>query len=271
MIGRVSDLEPFFLPLDGLDGSRFHATGATAGPWFAHAQHGGPPSALLVRAMERCPGGAGAPTMRLARVTVELLGPVPVGEVEVSARTVRTGRTVELLEAQLVAGGRPAMLARAWRHAAADTAAVQAGQLGPIPGPDTAPLMEQLPPHWLPGFMEATEWRWQRGRLDECGPGTAWIRQRVPLVDGEDPTGLQRLAVVADCANGVSAPLDVATWLFLNTELTLHVHRAPAGEWLAVDATTTIGPDGAGTVSAALFDQDGHTARAAQALTVRPR
>ena len=47
-------LEPHYLPLDGLDGGRFHATFSTTGPWFADAQHAGPPSALLIRALERC-------------------------------------------------------------------------------------------------------------------------------------------------------------------------------------------------------------------------
>ncbi len=77
--------------------------------------------------------------------------------------------------------------------------------------------------------------------------------------------------VAADCANGLAAPLDAARWLFVNTELTVHLHRAPAGEWIGVDAATVVGPDGLGTCSATLFDHDGHTGRSAQAWTVRAR
>lgn len=74
--------DPFYRPLDGLGGERFHATSSTTGPWYADAQHGGPPSALLVRAFERCEPRA---EMQLARVTVEVLGRVPAGDVEVRA------------------------------------------------------------------------------------------------------------------------------------------------------------------------------------------
>jgi hypothetical protein len=120
-------------------------------------------------------------------------------------------------------------------------------------------------------LVDALEWRWLRGGLTEPGPSAAWLRQLVPLVAGEEPTPVQRLMVAADCANGVGAPLDVSEWLFVNTELTVHLHRAPVGEWIGVDAATVVGPSGLGTVSALLHDERGHTGRSGQALIVRPR
>lgn len=98
-----------------------------------------------------------------------------------------------------------------------------------------------------------------------------WARQRVALVADEDPSPLQRLAVVADSGNGAAAPLDIREWLFVNTELTMHLHRMPVGEWMGVDAQTVVGPTGLGTVSGLLFDERGHTGRSAQGLLVRPR
>jgi hypothetical protein len=82
---------------------------------------------------------------------------------------------------------------------------------------------------------------------------------------------LQRLAIVADCGNGAAAPLDIRHWLFANTELTIHLHRPPVGEWIAVDASTVIGPTGLGTVSGLLHDKREHTGRSAKGLIVRPR
>src|SRR3954470_9704794 len=87
----VSDPEPYYRPLDGPGGERFFATAATVGPWFADAQHVGPPSALLARAVERCEPRAGT---AVARLTVEVLGPVPAGDIEVSARVERPGRAI---------------------------------------------------------------------------------------------------------------------------------------------------------------------------------
>jgi len=272
MIGSVSEsapgLEPYYLPLDGPDGERFHATSATTGPWFADAQHVGPPSALLARAVERC---RPRPDTQVSRFTVEVLGPVPAGEIRVSATVERPGRAVELVAAEMQAGGRAVLRARAWRVATGDTAAVRTGEAPPLAPPDTAAAGAPDMAGWLPGFVDSVEWRFLRGWFTEPGPGAAWIRQRVALVEGEEPSPLQRLAVVADSANGVAAPLDVREWLFVNTDLTLHLNRAPVGEWMGVDAATTVGPSGAGSVAGLLFDERGQVGRSAQSLVVRPR
>lgn len=264
----MSELEPFYLPLDGPEGHRFHATASTTGPWFADAQHVGPPSALLTRALARLDGGAGT---QLARVTVEVLGPVPAGEVHVTAAVERPGRAIQLMTAEMSAGGRPVLRARAWRLAAGDTTAAAVGAADPLPPPTQATPQTTWAEGWLPGFINAVEWRWLAGGPPGTGPGVAWVRLRVPLVEGEKPSPAQRLMVAADCANGIGAPLDLREWLFVNTDLTVHLHRPPTGDWIGVSATTVIGPTGAGTVSALLHDEDGQTGRSAQALIVRRR
>ncbi|MCW2679657.1 MAG: hypothetical protein JWM62_1058, partial [Frankiales bacterium] len=102
-------MESFYLPLGD---DRWSSTVHTTGPWDARFQHGGPPAALLARAVERC---APRDDVLVARVTVEILGPVPVGELEVRARVLRPGRSVELVEAVVSADGRDAARAAAWR------------------------------------------------------------------------------------------------------------------------------------------------------------
>src|ERR1041385_6606183 len=106
-------MEPtaFYLPAG--DGC-FESTRHTAGPWSAGAQHGGPPSALLARAFERL---GPHPGQRLARLTVEILRPIPVRPVTVTARVVRPGHRVTLLEGALQIDGEDYLLARAWRIA----------------------------------------------------------------------------------------------------------------------------------------------------------
>ena len=167
--------EPFYLPLDSPDGERFHATTATTGPWFADAQHAGPPTALLVRALERC---APQPHTQIGRITVDVLGPIPAGDVTVRAAVERPGRSVTLLAAELAAGGRVVLRARAWRLAEADTADVATspadGAAPPLPPPAEARLRTDRPPGWLPGFLDALEWRWLKGWLGDPGPGTVW-------------------------------------------------------------------------------------------------
>jgi hypothetical protein len=264
--------EPFYRLLDQSPddptAARFHATASTAGPWFADAQHMSPPSALLVRAFERVPTEH---ALQISRVTVEILGVVPTGEVDVRAWVERPGRTIELLAAEMSAGGRVVLKARAWRLAVTDTEDAAIGAADPMPGPETVAPQVGRPEGWLPGYLDAVEWRWSAGRWDELGPGAAWGRLRVPVVEGEEPTPLQRLAAVADSANGVGATLPMSGWVFVNTELSLHVHRPPTGEWVGIDAQAVIGPTGTGTVTARLFDETGHTGNIAQELTVRRR
>jgi hypothetical protein len=250
-----------------LEPGRFHATQHTVGPWSAEAQHMGPPAALLTRALEGC---AMARPSTLMRLTFEVLGPVPVGEVTVQAGVERPGRTVELLSAELTAGGRAVVRARAWRIALTDTAAVAGGGTPPMAPPtDTEPMV--IPYGWRRGYLDATEWRSISGGMTGSGEARVWARTLVDVVAGEPPTPLQRLCAIADSGNGVSTRLDVRQWLFINTDLSLHLYRGPVGEWFGLDAETAIGPSGAGVAASVLHDEAGALGRAAQSLVVRPR
>ena len=203
--------------------------------------------------------------MVLARVTFEILGGVPVGEVAVSAALTRPGRLVELLEAALEAGGRPVVTARAWRVArrgapaagaasAASTAARRTGHAGSL---RRLRRRGRVPLHG--------------GRLGRAGPATAWTRLRVPVVAGEAPTALQRVLAVADSGNGVSGVLRFGDWMFINPELTVHLVREARGDWIRLAAATTVAADGAGVALSVISDVDGAVAHGAQALLVTPR
>lgn len=254
----------FYEPLG--DG-RFQSTVHTTGPWSPLTQHLGPPSALLVREMERLPSPV---PMMIARVTVEILGPVPVAELSVTAVVERPGRSVELLSATLSAGGRVAARAQAWRIVRSDTSTVAAAVEEPLAPPSSGTVMTR-PEGWGAGYLDVMEWRALSGSLGSPGPATVWARQGVPLVGDEKPSGLQRLLTVADSGNGVSNRLDPRKWLFINADLTVHVYREPVGEWIALDATTAIGPDGVGAAFSVLHDLSGAVGRGAQALLVRPQ
>jgi hypothetical protein len=254
----------FYEPLGD---DRYASTVHTTGPWSRLTQHLGPPSALLVRAMERLPSPA---PMMIARVTVEILGPVPVAEVAVTASVDRPGRSVELLSAELSADGRVAVRARAWRIVRSDTQSVAADLGEPLAPPSEGRVITR-PEGWGPGYLDIMEWRALSGSFSAPGPATIWARQGVPLVGDEEPSGLQRLLTVADSGNGISNRLDPRKWLFINADLTVHVYREPVGEWIALDAATAIGPEGIGTAASVLHDLSGPVGRGAQALLVRPQ
>jgi hypothetical protein len=283
----------------------FVATPATAGPWSAHAQHGGPPSALVAREFDRLEPDEG---QRLARVTVDILRPVPLGQVTVRTRIVRPGRRVALLEAVLEAEGREVLHARGWRIAIADggVPAVTASGTQSAPMPDGAQLAtlpdsarpamlpdgaqpamapdgralpaipaEQPPPSFrhahTDGYLSAIDWRFLRGGFDDYGPGAAWTRPRIPLVAGEEASPMCRALLVADSGSGVGAALDPAKFMFINVDLTVVLPRDPAGEWLLLESATTIGKHGAGLAETTLSDEQGNCGRALQTLLVERR
>jgi Thioesterase-like superfamily len=268
------------------------ATSHTTGPWDARAQHGGPPSALLGRAIQRCePRG----DMIIARFTCEILGVIPVGEIRVRARLARPGRSVELLEAVASADGRDVARAAAWRVLRTDGPQVAPrsaptalpeepsappGGIPQAPGgtpqapPGEAPPGEMPPAPasgWVDGYLSAIEWRPVCGHFTEPGPATVWARMRYPLVPGEETGPLERVLAIADSGNGVSSELDLRQWRFINPELTVHLHREAVGEWICLDARTVISTGGAGLATSVLSDADGPVGVGAQSLLIAPR
>jgi acyl-Coa thioesterase superfamily protein/acyl-CoA thioesterase superfamily protein len=248
-----------------LDGQLATPSELTRGPWDPNAQHAGPPSALLARALELCEPRDGA---RVARLTVEILAPIPIAPLTVTSRVARPGRSVELLEASLAGPDGEVMRARGWRLATADIT-TDWEQERPPPGRESGEALEFFPTGESAGWHTAMEIIFARGRFLEPGPATVWMRPRVPLVEGEAITPLQRTMLAADGGNGVSAPLDWSRFIFINTDLTVHLLRPPGGEWVCLDSVTHV--DGLGFTDTALWDERGRIGRAAQTLLVRER
>ncbi|HEV7481849.1 MAG TPA: thioesterase family protein [Solirubrobacterales bacterium] len=253
------------------DGDRYLATELTRGPWDPGAQHAGPPAALLGREIERLPEAA---EFQVGRVTCEILRSVPIAPITVSARVLRPGRRVQLVEAELRdQAGEPLMRATAWRirTAAVEIPAEAMAAKEPPPRPEQGAEAEFFPTGEELGYHSAMEVLFVNGGFVEPGPALVWLRMRQPLVAGEEPTPLQRVLVTADVGNGASASLDYRRYLFINVDLTVHLERMPVGEWVCVDAQTLPQPNGVGTAESVLSDQDGRIGRALQTLLIAQR
>jgi len=250
------------------DGSeRFESLPTTAGPWSPDAQHGGPPAALLARAVERLDE---AEDRVIGRFAMELWGPVPVAPIVARARVVRPGRSVSLVESELYdeARGRVVATGRAWLFPATTDGPPAEEQ--PLDHTHADGTDQQRPPHWGSGYLDAMDWRWISGAVGEPGPGVVWMRPP-DLVDGEPISPVQRMLACVDSASGASASLDIREWGFLNTELTVHVLRPPVGEWSCLDARTVFGGGAVGLATSDVYDELGLVARSAQALLVQTR
>lgn len=242
-------------------GERVESLPTTAGPWHSRAQHGGPPAALMARAVEALPEASGR---QVGRFTMELLGPIPVAPLRVSARMLRPGRSVALVEAELVdeQADRPVALARAWLLPREEQRPASG------PAPDHRPgdgVLKPPPESWHRGYLDAVTWRWIDGSVETPGSAVVWARCPA-VVEGESPTGLQRLLALVDSASGISAVLDPAAYDFLNTELTVHLLRDPTEEWLCIDARTEPGDGAVGVATAVVSDTTGPLARSTQTL-----
>ena len=258
-------LPPFFVA----DGERFVPSVSTRGPCSARHQHGGPPAALLARAFVRQAGGAA----QIARLTFDFLRPVPLAPLIVATRVVRAGARVQRLAGTVLAEDGAAVIEATClaMRVATDGVEVSREAPGAPPPPDaSAPF---LPPFWASdeGYHRAVEWRIAAGSWGRS-PVAAWLRLRVPLVAGEvPPSPLECLVALADSASGVALAVDPTRATFVNGDLTIALHRAPAGEWMCLDAATTAEPHGIGLTRARLWDTTGLVGRSLQALLLEPR
>ncbi|MDQ6607521.1 MAG: thioesterase family protein [Actinomycetota bacterium] len=249
-------------------GDRYLATELSRGPWNPDAQHGGAPAALLMRAFERLEG---EPELSIARVTYELLRPVPLGELELRTEVIRPGRRVQLLEGSLFApDGTEVVRARALKVRRASVERVWSADSQPPP-PEQG-VDSDFNQHGRKMFGgDAMELRFVSGAFSEVGPATAWFRLRTELVAGERPSSLQRLAAAADFPNGIGSILPWEEFVFINPDLTIYVEREPVGEWICLRAEMRVREHGVGFAEAILYDTQGRVGRSLQALLVTRR
>jgi len=246
----------------------FASTDYTRSNWDSEIQHGSPPLALLTKAIEEITAGG----MRIGRLTLDILGAIPIAEMRVQARVERPGSRIALLSAEMSAerpDGPPRAVARvtAWALATSDTTDAATDRYPSLVEGPTAPL--EL--HWkdATGYIESVQWRPQHDLSN--GAKIYWMSPIANLVDDEPTTALERLAMVVDSANGIGAAIDPEEFIYMNTDTAVHLHRAPVGNDFGVRARGSIGPDGIGVTTAELFDRDGFIGTSAQTLLVQRR
>jgi hypothetical protein len=257
--------EPIFARRDGA----FVPTGHARGPWDPDALHGGAPAALVAEAVQ-------AEGFSVVRLTFEFLAPVPLAPLTVVTELARGGRRLQLVDAEMSAAGRPVLRCRAVRVRRAEVALpAQARPAADAPaGPEHAREQRFPAPAGAPveGFhLTGMEIRFASATGFGPGPARVWFRLARPLVDDAAPSPLARVAAAADFGNGVSAVLDWSRWIFVNTDLTVQLHREPIGEWVRLDARTVLEPTGVGLASSALHDEIGPLGLSAQSLYVAER
>ena len=244
----------------GNDGAR--------GPWSADHCHAGPVAGLITRAAEVEVG----PDKMLTRLTVDLLRPVPMAGFRVGAETTRhtktlatTRVTVHDLDDTLCATATTMHLARRDLGPVPNVVMPPPGFEDAVPGP--FPIGETR--HDKPGFANFIETLYAKDSTPGPGPKTIWMRTP-PLLGDEAQSPIQSVCPLADCGNGISWNAPTAQMGFMNTDLTLQIHREPVSDWLASESVCHWQPSGVGMSQSVLFDTEGPIGTALQTLILFP-
>lgn len=247
----------------------FTPTELARGPWDPDACHGGPPTGLLVRALEHA-----LPKMRLARIAVDLGRSVPMAGFTIATDVTRAGRATANTTAALVDGD-GSVRARAFGiHVAVAPVPVFEASMdnGQVVTPRLADSVPgQFPAGRIPdqpGFRDGVEMRYPVGEDHGPGPSTVWMRT-VALLPDEEMSPFQRISPLADCTNAFSRHAETFEVQFVNTDLLIALHRDPVGEWMGSRTTAVWQPTGNGLAEAVLFDDEGPVGRALETLLLR--
>lgn len=250
------------------DGATILTSAFAGGPWDPRLQHGAAPSSLICWAVESLPSPV---PMRVARLTVDLMRPVPVAPLTIETEVLREGRKIQLVAVRLLAGTTEVVRASALRIR------TEPREMPPIANgpPVELPSAEHsAPPEFFATetpFLTGIDMRLAKGGFRIPGPAAVWFRATRPIVDGAAVSPLMRAVIAADFCNGTSSVFDMSEWTFINADLTVSLGREPVGDWVLLDAETWVGPDSVGIAAARLADRDGYFGRAVQSVIFEKR
>jgi hypothetical protein len=254
---------PYFVRLGP---TTFRATEHVGGAWDTDTQHIAPALGLLVHAVEQDRDKRRDDGLVVARLSYDIMGTVPIADVDVKVTVIRAGRTIELVDAVLEHDGRAAVRLRAWLMQPGVTDAVAGSALPRMEPPESMDQWDATTV-WPGGFIATAEVR--RAQI-EPGRAQFWVRSSTPLLDGDDVSPVANVARLMDIANGMTVRADPANVLFPNVDLTAHFLDVPQGEWIGFDTTVSFGPGGLGLTQSTLHDVRGPIGSMSQMLTVRP-
>lgn len=267
-VGATAELSPLF----AADGDVYMPSAQTRGPWDPGLLHGGPVAALFATVV----GSRTRAESQPARLTVDLVRPVPVAPLRLSIDLVRQGRRLEVFAAELATASDGKLVARATMSAITTSPLAEALDAeafgGPlVPPPDAPDTTERSwgPPSSAESFVGgAMEFRFGR----QLGPqhGMAWLRLWRPVLAGHEITPLARAAAAADVGNAVSASRDgdMPRISFVNADLSLSLSRPPEGEWIRLESRGRWSQNGIGWVASSMADQQGECGAVSNSLVL---
>ena len=243
-------------------GQGFEPTALAASPWHPDLLHGASVAALFAWHLARW--GQQHPEMRLTRMSLDLLRPVPRAALTMTRKMIRDGQRLKLVGFDLHAGER--LVARGetlWQR------------MREVPLPDYAPRPEPPPagPDALADFsiqamLDAKGLSIPEGfhshvcvrpltPWNEQGQSTAWVHWPHAIVDDQPVTPLEQVCLLSDLGNG-TGQLNFGNRIgAINADIGLSLFRYPVSAWIALSSRALFSADGIGVVRSSVYDENG--------------
>lgn len=266
-------MSAYYIPIsrhttDDTTTARYQPTNHAQGVWNDFEQHMAVATGLMAHELERF---FPRDDLMIARLSMDILGVIYLGETLVRTRFIRTGRTIELIESTLSTFDKNgtekiSVIMRAWRLIKSDTHAIAGLECSPFDK-----TVADLPDWdgmavWSGGYIKSLFAKIAHHR---AGKSFVWLNTDIEMVAGEHTSNFVHLIGMVDTSNGTAMRATDGTWIFPSIDLQIHLHRTPVGRWLGLDTVQEIGEQGVGLTTSVLHDEQGVFGRAEQILTVR--
>lgn len=237
--------EPFFRR----DGDHYIPTPAGRGPWNPNSLHGRVIIGLLGQVLEERHGD---PAFIPARLTVDMYRLPGFEPVEVTTRMVREGGRIRVADAEFISGGVSMARATCQFLRRGD---VPPGQVW-RPQPWDVPSPQEIEPDERSGMSGMWAMRNISGGFGLAEQRRTWMSEVREIVDGSPLTPFQRVAVAADFVSPIAHVGDQGLG-YINSDVTLYLHRLPAAEWIGFETTYHGADEGVAVGEARLYDEQG--------------
>ena len=253
---------------DGSVIAEYQANIHCQGAWNAHEQHMAPASGLMSYELELFEP---RDDMVYGRISYDIMGLIPLKNFTVTTRSIRPGKTIELIESTLSCDGKVAIIARAWRLIQSDTSAIATSEDQAIVSRDKMKKRPEIVEVWAGGYIDSIKSHLYANVDRRDGRAQSWLSNDLEMVEGVKTSPFVKLIGMVDTNNGLAIAQDKPfSHMFPNVDLQIHLYRMPKGQWLGLDTRQQYGANGVGLTSAVLHDEEGPFGHSEQILTVRP-
>jgi hypothetical protein len=245
MSSEVKVEEPFFIR----DGSAFVPQPPCRGPWDPKSLNGRVVVALCGFQIEQSHELAG---YMPARLTVDMYRLPGFAPIEVRTQVVRDGSRIKVIDAEFVSQGMS--YARATSQWLKRSENAEGNVWSPpswqVPDPEAVPEPAGRPMNSTLNMRPIT------GAIGTFGEKRAWLREKRELVAGTPLSPFMRAAIPADLANPFANSGDRGLG-YINSDVTLYLHRLPVDEWIGLEVVSHHATDGVAIGQVTLYDRQG--------------